>query len=178
MAALFAGADMQEDLCWPQGLLVSTTCPSNSLNAPALAAAPPQLSPFSMSGLLEGLGVAPASLCDASSPAAVSSLSAASVAAATAIATAASSSAISRTSSSSSAAMQTGLAGSSGDVGDPQAALNLLAELGVNMESLQRLLTADCCDDFGQPVWMVVNLQVCVCVCVCFCVCVCLCVCW
>jgi hypothetical protein len=57
--------------------------------------------------------------------------------------------------------MQVGLAGSSGGGVDPQATLNLLAELGVSFESLQRLLTADRCDEFEQPVWMVVNLQVC-----------------
>jgi hypothetical protein len=68
---------------------------------------------------------------------------------------------MSRASSSSSAAMQLGLAGSSGDAG--QALANLLAELGISMESLQRLLTADSstADEFEQPVWMVVNLQVC-----------------
>jgi hypothetical protein len=70
---------------------------------------------------------------------------------------------LSRTSISSSAAFQVTPAGS-GPEQQPQAAAaaaaGLLSELGVSMESLQRLLTADCVDKFDQPVWMVVNLQV------------------
>jgi hypothetical protein len=72
------------------------------------------------------------------------------------------SSGLSRTSTSSSAAFQVTPTGS-GTEQQPQAAAataDLLSELGVSMESLQRLLTADCADEFDQPVWMVVNLQV------------------
>lgn len=50
--------------------------------------------------------------------------------------------------------------------GPGQAAPCILKELGVSGPSLVRLLTGDCAVESQQPVWMVVNLQVCVCVCV------------
>lgn len=50
--------------------------------------------------------------------------------------------------------------------GSGQVAPCILKELGVSGPSLVRLLTGDCAVESQQPVWMVVNLQVCVCVCV------------
>jgi len=54
--------------------------------------------------------------------------------------------------------------GSSSCVERPSpSAVGLLSELGVSQDSLQRLLTAGCDDEFEQPAWMVVNLQVWLC---------------
>jgi len=51
--------------------------------------------------------------------------------------------------------------GSSSCVERPSpSAVGLLSGLGVSQDSLQRLFTAGCADDFEQPAWMVVNLQV------------------
>jgi hypothetical protein len=162
-AATFLGADLQPQPCLQQWLIVSSSGAGSSSSIGMLyaaATAGPSISPLQAGPPLEGAASAPASSLNSTAAAgdAGSSLGAAAMAS-TSGTTGVSSSAISRTSSSSSAAMQLGLVGSSGDNG--QALSNLLAELGISMESLQRLFTAGFAEEFEQPVWMVVNLQVC-----------------
>jgi hypothetical protein len=167
LAVLCADMGLQQQLCVPHDVSIGiSTCPpgtSNSFGPIARAAtASPTSFPVSTGlGYQNGHASEAAGIAVGGSPAALS-LSTAVLAANGAVGGVSCSSGLSRTSSSSSAAFQVTPTGSSTEQ-QPQAAAaaaGLLSELGVSLESLQRLLTADCADEFDQPVWMVVNLQV------------------